>query len=325
MQSLTPSDLNYSPHLNHVKYRDQRPFTGGESVIDLCEGIERDIADRIQNMPDHTILASDKETHFTKLVNTYLSDDNTDYAKLNVAEATLQARSNATHVEILYRIPWTGRGFAFLFKATEDFGKPSDEVAISANDSWKVIAFYYRLPKDDDTKQFQSTLQKLLKNDVSWVVNSLDNVIHHFQEHEEKLREIMGRELDQRIRSVVSVQGLVEDVEIPESIFESRLSVDETQVSSSKRNPRYNVFRPYLYGQQEGRCKGTGQEIYYSQSSVDHIVPKSKGGKDELDNLAIMCQPCNNLKDDGTWEEYMEKIKANPSICEGYEEPKVDE
>ena len=34
--------------------------------------------------------------------------------------------------------------------------------------------------------------------------------------------------------------------------------------------------------------------------SVEHILPKSKAGTDELDNLALSCQECNNHKFDKT-------------------------
>jgi len=30
--------------------------------------------------------------------------------------------------------------------------------------------------------------------------------------------------------------------------------------------------------------------------SIEHIIPKSKGGSDKLDNLALSCQGCNNRK-----------------------------
>lgn len=36
-----------------------------------------------------------------------------------------------------------------------------------------------------------------------------------------------------------------------------------------------------------------GKEILIN---IDHIVPKSKGGYDSLDNYQTMCEPCNLLK-----------------------------
>lgn len=33
-----------------------------------------------------------------------------------------------------------------------------------------------------------------------------------------------------------------------------------------------------------------------TQFSIEHIIPKSSGGNDDLDNLAFSCQGCNNIK-----------------------------
>lgn len=37
----------------------------------------------------------------------------------------------------------------------------------------------------------------------------------------------------------------------------------------------------------------------YIPMSVDHIIPKSKGGSNHLENLQPMCSPCNNKKGNG--------------------------
>ncbi len=39
-------------------------------------------------------------------------------------------------------------------------------------------------------------------------------------------------------------------------------------------------------------------QVKYSPDpfSIEHIIPRSKGGTDELDNLALACQGCNNRK-----------------------------
>ncbi len=39
------------------------------------------------------------------------------------------------------------------------------------------------------------------------------------------------------------------------------------------------------------------QEKYASQSfSIEHIIPVFSGGDDDLENLALACQGCNNIK-----------------------------
>ena len=45
-------------------------------------------------------------------------------------------------------------------------------------------------------------------------------------------------------------------------------------------------------------CEYCGsQERFATQAfSVEHIIPRSKGGKTILDNLALACQGCNNYK-----------------------------
>ena len=47
------------------------------------------------------------------------------------------------------------------------------------------------------------------------------------------------------------------------------------------------------------------------QATVDHKQPLSRGGKDEPDNWAVCCQPCNTRKGRMTEEEFR-KVKEAP-------------
>lgn len=38
------------------------------------------------------------------------------------------------------------------------------------------------------------------------------------------------------------------------------------------------------------------EEASAAQFEIDHIVPRSRGGKDDLDNLALACQRCNSYR-----------------------------
>lgn len=49
-------------------------------------------------------------------------------------------------------------------------------------------------------------------------------------------------------------------------------------------------------------CQYCGKELKHT-SSIDHIVPKSKGGKSTFENCTSACVPCNCKKDDRTCSE----------------------
>lgn len=49
-------------------------------------------------------------------------------------------------------------------------------------------------------------------------------------------------------------------------------------------------------------------------STIDHIHPQSRGGKNTWDNLITACQKCNNIKDDRTPQEAGMKLKFEPRV-----------
>lgn len=46
--------------------------------------------------------------------------------------------------------------------------------------------------------------------------------------------------------------------------------------------------------------------------TIDHVIPKSKGGDDSWENLVAACLPCNNKKGDRTPEEAGMKLRIKP-------------
>lgn len=46
--------------------------------------------------------------------------------------------------------------------------------------------------------------------------------------------------------------------------------------------------------------------------TIDHVIPKSKGGDDSWENLVAACLPCNNKKGDRTPEEADMKLRIKP-------------
>jgi 5-methylcytosine-specific restriction endonuclease McrA len=51
-----------------------------------------------------------------------------------------------------------------------------------------------------------------------------------------------------------------------------------------------------IYIRDGGVDQYTGKKLKRDESTIDHITPKSKGGKDEWENLALTCKEINSKK-----------------------------
>ena len=60
----------------------------------------------------------------------------------------------------------------------------------------------------------------------------------------------------------------------------------------------YRKNKHVLFGQQEGRCGGCRMDFPFKIFEVDHLVPQSRGGQDDIDNLQLLCSHCNRIKGD---------------------------
>ena len=76
----------------------------------------------------------------------------------------------------------------------------------------------------------------------------------------------------------------------------------------------YRTNKNNLYGEQEGNCSGCKVHFPFRIMTVDHIVPKSKGGTDHPDNLQLLCSACNSTKGTGTQANLIRKLKKTGII-----------
>ena len=84
---------------------------------------------------------------------------------------------------------------------------------------------------------------------------------------------------EQRLQSFVQKRGL--------SLWDYRL-FDTDPISDSLR---YQVLKA-----SGGRCALCGATKNERPLDVDHIIPRSRGGKNELTNLQVLCSKCNRSK-----------------------------
>jgi 5-methylcytosine-specific restriction endonuclease McrA len=68
----------------------------------------------------------------------------------------------------------------------------------------------------------------------------------------------------------------------------------------------------YVFVRDEGKCQYCGCELTKASSTLDHIVPKSKGGGYSWENLVIACKKCNQHKGDRLLHETSLKLLKQP-------------
>ena len=80
------------------------------------------------------------------------------------------------------------------------------------------------------------------------------------------------------------------------------------------RVPPYRTQKHTLFGLQEGICNGCRIAFPFRNFTVDHVIPRSRGGTDHVDNLQLLCAACNSLKGSRTQAELIAALKRNEII-----------
>ena len=94
-------------------------------------------------------------------------------------------------------------------------------------------------------------------------------------------------------------------IRVPKIIILAKYNkVPQRRPKLSKRN---------IWLRDDFTCQYTGKKLKKSEGNIDHVVPKSKGGKTDWSNLVIACKEINQLKADKTPEQAGLKLIKPPS------------
>lgn len=72
-------------------------------------------------------------------------------------------------------------------------------------------------------------------------------------------------------------------------------------------------YRFHIFVRDKFRCQYCGKKFNQFELTLDHILPKSKAGSEEAENLATSCKPCNQRKGNRTPDEARMPLLATPS------------
>ena len=61
-------------------------------------------------------------------------------------------------------------------------------------------------------------------------------------------------------------------------------------------------------------CQYCGRKMSASEGTIDHVYPKSRGGKHMWANVVAACKPCNNTKDNKTPDEAGMRLRCRSFV-----------
>jgi 5-methylcytosine-specific restriction endonuclease McrA len=76
------------------------------------------------------------------------------------------------------------------------------------------------------------------------------------------------------------------------------LSIEKKEIKNNGRSIKTVTKRRKIYNKTNGICYLCGTHVSFSVFSIDHVIPKSKGGTNSLDNLMPAHKECNFKKAD---------------------------
>ena len=80
-----------------------------------------------------------------------------------------------------------------------------------------------------------------------------------------------------------------------------------------RRRAQSGKQRVRILARDKLRCQYCGVRSTIFELTLDHIVPRSRGGRSEPENLCAACKPCNQRKGDRTPDEPRMPLLASPS------------
>ena len=107
---------------------------------------------------------------------------------------------------------------------------------------------------------------------------------------------------------------VVERIRDDQGLFENILARTDIPNRTDLGNiPRYNApaNKKQLYGEQGGYCNGCSSHFQPQHLEVDHIIARSVGGTDHIENLQLLCSHCNRIKGDRGQEYLISRLNAS--------------
>jgi len=186
-------------------------------------------------------------------------------------------------------------------------------ICLSLNNKWEPIGY----------KTVKMTIQKMFRDSPSaWVGLDIDYEINQDGSvNFDSPTQIVPVKWDEWIKLPVRSW----DLSIKSTHMEIRVPTVVVAINFNKMPIRIFKGKPSkdaLWRRDNGICQYTGKLVDKKNANIDHIIPKSRGGKDNWTNLVVCTKEINNKKGNKFNSEIGLNLIKNPTsptpirICE---------
>ena len=98
-------------------------------------------------------------------------------------------------------------------------------------------------------------------------------------------------------------------------------------IAAKLKNKDFVSRRPTkksLWHRDLGVCQYCHKKVALPTATIDHVIPKSRGGDHTWENLVIACSKCNGKKGNSLLEECNMRLKKAPIAPSGLFVPRLD-
>lgn len=102
-------------------------------------------------------------------------------------------------------------------------------------------------------------------------------------------------------------------IRTPRFVFDAPSVIRLTHYIDVRSRRNHVANRHRIFARDRYRCQYCGRRGTAFDLTLDHLLPKSRGGRTLTENLVTACRVCNNRKGDRTPEEARMPLLTNPA------------
>ena len=287
-------------------------FNGSPNIDEHYSNLMANVADEVENLHDRICEEQEEEYTVRRLMKVHVKREQPALNWRELSEIASESIDNT--VSVGYSLPIssdkheaTGLYYG-LPDGLEDERSEFVQFGVTATGPQPMLIVRFQMPRTLWDKKGLTWFQSIRDHDLRWLKRVVAVYCETELEYNNAVAELIHQRVRERYKFVMDLPLKLGGVPLPSDITEA-----QENPTKNLQDPSYRVHKRFLFGQQEGICKGCSKEFGFKSMTIDHIVPRSKGGPDEFGNLQLLCSDCGSLKADGNMEDLRDALAEQRS------------